>query len=61
MKIVVNSDKEIVALIRQGLVASGGYCPCRVERIDDNKCLCKEFIEQDPGLCHCGLYLKTEK
>ena len=43
----------------------GGYCPCRLEKTEDNKCICKEFREQmkDPnfeGYCHCMLYYKTK-
>ena len=63
MGIRLNEDKEIVATIREGLKAKDGYCPCRLQRIEDNKCICKEFREQmaDPnfeGYCHCRLYYK---
>lgn len=63
MGIRLNEDKEIVATIREGLKAKGGYCPCRLQRTEDNKCICKEFREQmaDPnfeGYCHCRLYYK---
>ena len=56
-----NENKEIVKAIREGLEKSGGYCPCRREHIEDNKCMCKEFRVQmaDPnfeGYCHCMLY-----
>ena len=62
MKIIVNSDRELVQEIRAGLVENGGYCPCRVVKSEDTKCLCKEFREQDtPGECHCGLYIKVEE
>ena len=51
--------------IREGLRRRGGYCPCRLEKTEDNKCICKEFREQmkDPnfeGYCHCMLYYKTK-
>lgn len=60
-----NEDKEVVAAIKEGLKARGGYCPCRVQMIEENKCVCKEFREQiaDPnfeGYCHCGLYYKSK-
>ena len=63
MEVVLNTDEKMVKLIREGLERTGGYCPCRIERIDDNKCMCKEFRDQikDPtfeGLCHCKLYYK---
>lgn len=57
-KIRVNDDAELVAEIRQGLKESGGYCPCRVQKIPENKCMCKEFREQESGECHCGLFIK---
>ena len=64
MKIIENPDKEIVKTVREGLKAKGGYCPCRLGRDEDNKCMCKEFREQikDPsfeGFCHCMLYYKS--
>ena len=61
-----NPDKEIVDIVKKGLEETGGYCPCRLERTEENKCICKEFREQikDPnfeGFCHCRLYLKTKE
>ncbi len=63
MKIRYNENTEIVNIVKQGLEKSGGYCPCRREKSEDNKCICKEFREQikDPnfeGYCHCMLYYK---
>ena len=64
MKIIENPDKEIAKTVREGLKAKGGYCPCRLGKDEDNKCMCKEFREQikDPnfeGFCHCLLYYKS--
>lgn len=66
MKILLNPDEEIVKLIKEGLEKSGGYCPCRREKSEENKCMCLEFREQlrDPqfeGYCHCMLYYKSLK
>jgi ferredoxin-thioredoxin reductase catalytic subunit len=63
MKITLNPDEKIVAVIKEGLKQRGGYCPCRRENTEENKCMCKEFREQiaDPdfeGYCHCLLYYK---
>ena len=60
MAVRFNEDKEGVARIKEGLKAKDGYCPCRLEKTPDNKCICKEFREQikDPnfeGYCHCML------
>ena len=65
MKIMLNPDEKIVRSIREGLKKKGGYCPCRLARTEDNKCICKEFREQiaDPdfeGFCHCRLYYKEK-
>ena len=63
MAVRFNEDKEMVAAIQEGLKRTGGYCPCRLERTEDNKCICTEFRQQinDPNFhcyCHCMLYYK---
>lgn len=60
MRIKVTGDEQLKAEIRQALKDNGGYCPCRLEKTPENKCMCKEFLEQESGSCHCGLYIKTE-
>ena len=60
MKIVFNSDKELVEEIKKKLTANDNYCPCRVTKNPDTKCMCKEFREQEEGECHCGLCIKTK-
>lgn len=66
MKVTLNPNKEVVTAIKEGLKKTGGYCPCRVQRTEENKCICKEFREQmnDPdfeGFCHCMLYYKSKE
>ena len=63
MAVRLNENEEIVKTIKEGLKRTGGYCPCRLERTDDTKCVCTEFKNQinDPlftGYCHCMLYYK---
>ena len=65
MSVRLNENKEIVETIKKGLKEKNGYCPCRMEINEDNKCICKEFREQiaDPefeGYCHCMLYYKSK-
>ena len=65
MAIKLNPNKEIVDVIKKGLKAKNGYCPCKIEVSEDTKCMCKEFREQidDPnfeGFCHCMLYYKSK-
>ena len=64
MRIIYNENRDIVDAIRAGLKKKDGYCPCRIEKIEDNICMCKEFRDQiaDPefeGFCHCMLYYKS--
>lgn len=66
MKVKLNDNAEIVKMIKEGLEKTGGYCPCRRERTEETKCMCKEFKDQikDPdfeGYCHCLLYYKSLK
>ena len=58
MKIKLNDDTELVKEIIQQLRDNDGYCPCRISKTPETKCMCKEFREQDIGICHCGLYEK---
>jgi len=63
MKITLNPDEKIVEIVKEGLKKTGGYCPCRRDRLEEYKCMCDEFKEQiaDPdfeGYCHCMLYYK---
>lgn len=63
MKIIFNEDEKVVAAIREGLKRKEGYCPCKIQRIPENVCMCEEFRNQiaDPdfeGYCHCKLYYK---
>jgi ferredoxin-thioredoxin reductase catalytic subunit len=57
-KISVNPDEEYVKEIRQKFKENDGYCPCRLIKSENTKCMCKEFKEQESGYCHCGLYFK---
>jgi ferredoxin-thioredoxin reductase catalytic subunit len=64
-KVRFNEDSEVVAKLQNALEQRGGYCPCRLKRIPENICICREFQEQiaDPdfsGYCHCRLYYKEK-
>ena len=65
MAIKLNDNQKIVKSIQDGLKKNGGYCPCKLDKNPDTKCMCKEFREQikDPnfeGYCHCMLYYKSK-
>lgn len=52
---------EINPNIKDLVDENGGFCPCAVEHIPENECMCKEFREKDtPGLCLCGRYEKVD-
>ena len=59
--IKVTDDKEYAEKIRQKLKENNNYCPCKLLKNSDTKCMCKEFREQKEGFCHCGLYYKTKE
>ncbi|MCI8805441.1 MAG: ferredoxin thioredoxin reductase catalytic beta chain [Clostridiales bacterium] len=64
-KVRYNDNKKVVDKIKEGLKRTGGYCPCKTERSEDNKCMCKEFRDQIAdekfeGYCHCMLYYKEK-
>ena len=65
MKITFNTDEKIVAAIREGLKKKDAYYPWRLQKTEENTCMCQEFRDQiaDPdfeGYCHCRLYYKEK-
>ena len=60
MKVRLNPDKEFVNDFKKTLKENNGYCPCKLEKTPDTKCMCKEFRDQmaagQSGFCHCGLW-----
>ncbi len=60
-----SEDLVYVEKLRSVMEKNGGYCPCRIQRTDENICVCAEFRSQiaDPdfeGFCHCKLYYKEK-
>ena len=65
LAVKLNENKEIVAKIKEGLKMKDGYCPCRLQKLPEYKCICDEFKQQmaDPefeGYCHCKLFYKSK-
>ncbi len=65
MAVRLNENRELVAKIKEGLRMKDGYCPCRLQKLEEYKCVCEEFKQQiaDPdfeGYCHCKLYYKSK-
>lgn len=59
MRVILNGDPEIVKEVTKKLDENGGYCPCRLIKSPETKCMCKSFkTQKDSGYCHCGLYYK---
>jgi ferredoxin-thioredoxin reductase catalytic subunit len=59
MSIILNPDMGIVAEVRAGLKATGGFCPCAMERTVETLCPCHKL--RTAGECCCGLYLNIER
>ena len=63
MKIIINSDTELVKEIREKLKQTNGQCPCVLPNAwnENTKCMCKNFKDMVKnnisGECHCGLYV----
>lgn len=61
MTVKLNPNKEYVEQIKKKLKDNGNYCPCRLVKNEDTKCMCKEFRDMVAngitGECHCGLYI----
>lgn len=55
----INPDAKHSGRIFEGLMAKGGYCPCKIPKIPENLCPCDEFIETKE--CHCKLWVKIEE
>lgn len=65
MAVRLNENKELVDKIKEGLKRKDGYCPSRLQKLPEYKCVCEEFKRQiaDPefeGYCHCKLYYKSK-
>ena len=69
--IKINEDKEYIAKIKKKLEENKEkygkqFCPCVIPTLytsnnsNDYVCMCKEFREQEEGMCQCGLYYKTK-
>lgn len=56
MTVRVNKNKTIeeIEQIRQAIRSNKGYCPCKVEQIPENKCMCSELLNNH--ICECELY-----
>lgn len=63
MKVEINSNIEIVNIVKHALAENGGYCPCQLEKTFDTKCMCKDFRENIVcgEFCMCGLYKKLSE
>lgn len=64
-KVRYNENAATVEKLLKALEKKEGYCPCRLKKTPENKCICQEFRNQiaDPefeGYCHCQLYYKEK-
>lgn len=60
-KIIINPDSQKVAEIRKAIRENDGYCPCKLVKNEDSKCMCYEFrTSGELGPCNCGLFIRTK-
>lgn len=55
----INPNKEHTNLIIEGLLEKDGYCPCKIQKTEENKCPCNDFL--NTGKCCCKLWVKEEQ
>ena len=60
MTIKINPNKDHVQEVRDALAKNDGYCPCKIDKTPETKCMCKDFIDKIEsgynGPCECELY-----
>lgn len=56
-----NPNAEEVQYIQKKIHENDGYCPCKLIKNVDTKCMCKDFrMKDEEGYCDCGLYYKEK-
>lgn len=61
LTIVKNQNDKEYKEITDKVINNDGYCPCKIIKTNDTRCICKEFREQkEEGYCHCGRYKKVK-
>lgn len=58
MRVTLNPDKKYANDVLKQVKSNNGYCPCKLEKTPETKCMCLEFRAQEEGMCRCGLYVK---
>ena len=59
-----NADAIITGMLKKKEKFGDYYCPCRVQRIDENVCPCVHVHDEvkEKGHCHCKLfYIKNDE
>ena len=50
MAVKLNEDKEVVKTVQDGLKRTGGYCPCRLEKTQDTKCMAISSVRNSSSI-----------
>lgn len=57
---LIKRDDELAQEAQAAVNANNGYCPCKFEKTEDNKCPCLDFRSSEEQLvCDCGLYMRV--
>lgn len=60
LRIIKNPDNEKYLAVTEAVRQANGFCPCKLIRNEDTKCICKDFKEQQTeGECCCGRFVKV--
>jgi len=52
----INTDKEYLEKLINAIFKNEGYCPCKLDKKEENICPCKDFMENK--ICKCKLFIK---
>lgn len=59
--IMIARNDEVAAQLWAEIQKNDGYCLCALEKTQDTKCMCKDFLDKVDqgyrGKCNCGLYI----
>lgn len=56
-----NPNTEVYNKVTLAVKNNDGYCPCLLEKNEDTKCVCTEFLTKvrngEKGFCRCGRFV----
>jgi hypothetical protein len=57
-----NPDPEKFKKLNDAVLANNHFCPARTDKVPENKCMCKQFLNRDSeGFCKYKLFYKEAR